>query len=262
VAERDVYSLYYSRGVLLEADLLAQEMASDKVSAPHRVVQVFRPNDVGAAAAAALRDALAGSRITTLERALDKPGPKPLAELLQSVRAGDALVLWLRPADIASLSNTPVRASRVFMSGLMAGLEGAPLSGSWRQAVHLTYPAELPDRRTIAAAYALGWMAHNRISVVDARLQVDTYVACRLTLETLTQMSGSFVSDYLVESLEGMLEHQVVSGYYPRLGLAPRERFASKGGYLVHFTDASGVGITPDTEWRVPMSADPDFPKL
>jgi hypothetical protein len=27
-----------------------------------------------------------------------------------------------------------------------------------------------------------------------------------------------------------MLEHRLVTGYYPRLALAPNQRFASKGG--------------------------------
>jgi hypothetical protein len=136
----------------------------------------------------------------------------------------------------------------------MAGLEGAAFPGAWRQTVLMTYPVELRDKRTTGVDYALGWMAHDHIPVVDAKLQVDTYLACRLTLETLNHLTGSFAPDYLVESMEAMLEHQLISGFYPRLALAPHERFASKGGYLVHFTGATGFGVAPDTEWRVPMN--------
>ena len=50
----------------------------------------------------------------------------------------------------------------------------------------------------------------------------------------------------------GMIEHQLISGYYPRLALAPNERFASKGGHLVHFTQPSGAQVLADTEWLVP----------
>jgi hypothetical protein len=253
VAEQDIYSLYYSRGVLLEADLMAQQFDSEQAAAPRRVVQVFRADDVGAPAAMALRETLVRSGIVTVERPLGNAGTKPLAEALRSVGSSDALVLWLRPADVALLANVPMRASRVLMSGLMGGLDATPLSGNWRQAARLTYPVELPDKRTIAVDYALGWLAHNRIPLVDARVQVDTYIACRLTLETLNHLAGAFVPDYLVESLEGMLEHQVINGYYPRLALAPRERFASKGGYLVHFVGDTGSRLTSDTEWRVPL---------
>jgi hypothetical protein len=65
-------------------------------------------------------------------------------------------------------------------------------------------------------------------------------------------MGGSFSADYLVERMEGMLEHQLISGYYPALALAPNERFASKGGYMVHFTGPSGPQVSSDGEWRVP----------
>jgi hypothetical protein len=95
-------------------------------------------------------------------------------------------------------------------------------------------------------------MVHHHIPVLDSRVQVDTYVACGLAMETLNRMRGSFTADFLVESMEGMLEHQLVSGYYPALALASNERFASKGGYIVHFSGPTGTSVVPDTGWRAP----------
>jgi hypothetical protein len=65
-------------------------------------------------------------------------------------------------------------------------------------------------------------------------------------------MLDSFVRDYLVERLEGMLSHRLVNGYYARLSLAPGQRFASKGGYLVRFAAAQGSVVTAEGEWTVP----------
>jgi hypothetical protein len=256
VAEHDVYSLYLSRGVLLEADLLAKEISDDNKANPvGRVVQIFRADDIGAQAAATLRAAVAGSGIQTVELPLRHSAASRLAELLHGVHPSDVLVLWLRPDDITLLANIPVRRFResgVFASGLMGGLENTPLPPAWRSVTRLVYTAQLPDKRLIGAEFALGWMRRYRIPVVDARAQVDTYVVCGLVMETLTRMAGSFSGDYLVERLEGMLEHQLVSGYYPTLALAPNERFASKGGYLVHFTGPTGAKVAPDGDWRVP----------
>jgi hypothetical protein len=65
-------------------------------------------------------------------------------------------------------------------------------------------------------------------------------------------MVDNFVRDYLVERMENMIEHRIVTGYYPRLTLGAQQRFASKGGYLVRWTDAVGAKIAPDGAWTVP----------
>jgi hypothetical protein len=251
VAEHDFYSLYFSKGVLLEAELLAHEIWAGKKPGG-RIVQIFRPGDIGADAATRLSDALAGTGIQSLERPLGNAGASRMADLLRGVRPQDGLVLWLRPADFALLPKIPVKASAIFASGLMGGLENTPVPAAWRPLTALTYPAELPDKRLIGSEFALGWMRLHHIPLLDAQVEVDTYVACGLAMETLNRMAGSFGGDYLIERMEGTLEHQLVSGYYPSLALAPNERFASKGGYIVHLATPSGTKISPDTEWRAP----------
>jgi hypothetical protein len=134
----------------------------------------------------------------------------------------------------------------------MGELEEAELSANWRPVARMAYPVDLPERRAIRVQYALGWMALHHLPISSERVQVDTYVTCSLVLETLTHLSGSFVPEYLVERIERMLEHQIVSGYYPRLALAPRERFASKGGFIVHFSDAAKPEVIPNTPWMIP----------
>src|SRR5215831_13020896 len=52
--DSDFYTVYFSRGVLLEAQLIARELA-DADTRPRRIVQVYRTGDVGEAAARALR---------------------------------------------------------------------------------------------------------------------------------------------------------------------------------------------------------------
>jgi hypothetical protein len=88
--------------------------------------------------------------------------------------------------------------------------------------------------------------------VVAERVQTDTYVACGILAETLNEMLDSFVRDYLVERVEVMLGHRMVNGYYPRLSLAPGQRFASKGGYVVRFADQTGAALVADGDWTVP----------
>ena len=250
VDENDFYSVYFSKGVLLEAGLIADKLTG---TAPQRrLIQVYRADDIGAQAASALA-AGAPAGFQRVDRVLPAHSTRSaLRTLLGIARADDVVVLWLRPQDLAALADVPVVSKRVFMSGIMGGLDNSPLPAAWRAVTEMSYPFDLPERRRVRMDYPLGWFHIRQIQLVDERVQADTYLACGLLAETLSHMADSFIRDYLVERVEGMLEHRILTAYYPRLALAPHQRFASKGGYLVRFVDNTGSRIVPDGEWVAP----------
>jgi hypothetical protein len=149
-------------------------------------------------------------------------------------------------------SSRPPAHAAIYLSGQMAALEHAPLPPAWRAGVEMTYPCDLPDRRRVRVDFALSWFNARHIGLVAERTQVDTYLALGLLSETLKGMADTFVRDYLVEHLEETLAHRIMTGYYPRLGVATGQRYASKGGYLVRFAAAQGTAVVPDGEWTVP----------
>ena len=136
--------------------------------------------------------------------------------------------------------------------GGSGGLEEAPLPPSWRHRVRLTYPFDLPERRIVRLDYALGWFRIRRIPVVARQVQADTYLACGLLSETLNDMADAMEPNYLVERMQGVLEHRILTGYYPRLTLATGQSFASKGGYLVKFAQPFGTRLAPEGDWTIP----------
>jgi hypothetical protein len=232
--------------------LIARQIR-DMQSKPHKVTQVFRRGDIGDEAAGALRSVLLSSGMQIQNIALPESGsPQALASVLKNNAENSVVVLWLRPGDLAALPATPPDASTVFISGLMGGLENAPVPQGWRAAAHLSYPFDLPDQRKIRMNFPSVWFKVHNIPVVDERVQSDTYLACGILAETLAEMLDSFVRDYLVERVEIMLSHRVITGYYPRLSLAPGERFASKGGYMVRFAGENGNKLVADGNWIVP----------
>ncbi len=252
VDERDFYPVYFSRGVLLEVDMLAGVLSGKEV--PRRLVQVYRAGDVGEAAARALAVLAAASGIAVENRALPElsGSAAELADATRHLDAGDALMLWLRAPDLAALAPDARPPSTLLVSGTMGDLEHAPLPLAWREAALLTYPVDLPEQRSVRMNFPLSWFRIKKIAVVDERVQTDTYIACGILADTLTDMLDSFVPEYLVERVEGMVEHRLVNGYYARLSLASGQRFASKGGYLVRFDGPTGSRVRPQGEWVVP----------
>jgi hypothetical protein len=252
--DSDFYSVYFSRGVLLEAQLIARQLDDASATEPlQRVVQIFRAGDVGESAASALRSALGSSGPQVVNRVLKRhAAPAELLATLHDLQPHDALVLWLRPADLGALSEAPAPPYPVWISGEMAGLEQAPVPGRWRTATRMAYPVDLPGQRVVRVDYALSWFRIRKIPVVAPRVQVDTYLACGLVSETLNHMVDAFVRDYLVERIEMALDHRVLTGYYPHLSLAPGQRFASKGGYVVRFTEPQGAHIAALGDWMTP----------
>lgn len=251
VGESGSYSLYFSKGVLLEAELIANRLLGQEQHPGLVVDQIFRCDDSGEPAARALAAALTAQGVTVRDHALAAGAAgSGLSAALRATEKAQVLVLWLRPKDIAALGSPPAQA-KIYMSGLMGGLEDSPLPVGWRDRTFLALPLDVPDRRGVRLDYPLGWFTFRHIPIVARQVQVDTYLACSVVAEALKQLADSYVRAYFIEQLQQMLEHRLVTGYYPHLALSYHERFASKGGYIAHFAPAS-TQLVAEGDWTVP----------
>ncbi|WP_155420299.1 c-type cytochrome [Burkholderia cepacia] len=253
--DHDFYSVYFSRGVLLESDLIAKRILDEAGARPppqavKTVWQVYRSGDNGERGARALAAALKAHGIAVSNRALGSGDS--VARALRRLPRDDVLVLWLRPPDLAALAHVPPASDTVFMSGLLGGLDNTPLPTSWRGVTRIAYPFDLPEGRRVRVDYAFGWFSIRQIPMVAPQVQADTYLACGLLAETLSHLVDAFVREYLVERIQDMLERRILTGYYPRLTLAPGQRFASKGGYIVRFAGPDRLKLSADGGWIVP----------
>jgi hypothetical protein len=252
VAEGDFYSLYFSKGVLLEAELIAKRISQPGDKPIKTVSQLYRSGDSGEEAARALTVALKGQAVEVRNEILpSRPSARDITDALHRTSA-DALVLWLRPADLAALGDPPGASVTVFASGLMGGLEDSGLPSNWRAYSRVTYPFDLPDDSRVRLSLPLEWFKIRHIPMVAERVQVDTYLAAGLLAENVNHMADTVNREYLVERMEEMMEHRIMTGRYPRLTLAEGQRFASKGGYLVRFDGPEGNALRADGGWIIP----------
>ena len=254
---RAFYSLYFTKGVLLEAELIAKALpVAVPGAAPLKVQQIYRVGDSGEAAAQGLAATLKQRGIEVHSQSL-KPGShgEGVARALSSASAASAsvLVLWLRPDDLASLGGAPPGSATVYVSGLMGGLERSPLPAAWRARVKMAYPIDLPDRRALRLRYPLAWFSMHQIPVLDEQVQANTYLACGLLAETLSHMADNLSQPYLIEMLQTSVERRLINtGYFPHMVLGWNQHFVSKGGYIVHFAQADGAALATDSDWVVP----------
>jgi hypothetical protein len=226
------YTVYFSRGIALEAEALASRLgAAHAVNKVNKVIQVFRPGQAASlAAATALRAALPAAAARLQDIALD--GPMTAAQWRALAGADAVLLLWLGERDLPA---QPLERRRpTWLSASL--LDGAAAPAGSR--LGITSPWELPDLRAANVRRSTDWLrarglADQSPAQSQLQVQVNTLYAITMVGEALSHLMDSFSRDYFVETVEHDLATTTLSSFYPPLTLGPDQRHASKGVYLL-----------------------------
>lgn len=245
-------SFYLWPGVALEGRIAARHLL-DLPRPPRRLVQVFAPADIGRQAAVALAKAYAAERPGAAR--VDVAPGAPLPRLGE----GDALLLWLTPAELrAFVARPPAWPAQVpvLLSATLAALERTPDAAAIRPLsrnnLRVIYPFEAPDRRLARMVFNLGgWMDEHGLALArdTERVQGNTWSACAVTARALYTLPEPPSRAALLERVEDAYAG-AISTAFPRFTLGPGQRYGSKGGYLMR-VDADGR-LSPDGDWIVP----------
>lgn len=250
-------SFYFSRGAVLEAEVVAKHLGEAKRGDP--IVQVFRDDERGQTLARTLRTAMLQRNIgPAIDRPLAAGEPVPGAfwrRLLDEDRPA-TLILWLPETDIGDLitnEEIPPSLDNVYLSATMGVQPGAVERASdWLGKIRLAYPFELPALRARRLVRMQVWLRARNVPLLDERIQANAFFAATLAGEALAHMNGNFSRDYFIERVEQMTEQSPVPSIYPRLSLGPGQRFASKGQYVARFTRDERNVLAPSGVWIVP----------
>lgn len=241
-AAANFYTVYFSRGIALEAEALASHLAGG--AAGGKVIQVFRAdNPASLLAARAFRSAF-GDLGRLQEVALT--GRMSESQWPALAGADAALVLWLGQRDLPAPA-APARAAArsTWLSATLFDGDAASIGGE----VAMTYPWELPERRAARIRRTTDWLRARQLGADQQEVRVNAHFAMAIVGEALAHLMDSFSRDYFVETVEHNLTTTLLSSFYPPLTLGPDQRYASKGVYLVH---AGLPGAAPATELVVP----------
>ncbi len=265
---RDLYSVYFSPGVRLEAALLARHLGTETSTkgATSRIVQVYA-DATGTRAAETLRARLDTRIAPPIQRKYRLIAP---GAALAGLSMDDTLVLWLRPSEIEQLvasapAGPPV--GEVFLSALLAPPEALSLPPAWKARLrYVSLFDDLSVQGQIARLRLERWldMAGLPEHEGDQRLQADAYAACALFDAALDAMKAREVRwgrlpwsrEHLLETLErvvgkyddgtGFVDPDSHVAFYGRMSLAPGQRVAVRGGTLLRYA-------SPDSERLVPV---------
>lgn len=233
--ERDYYSFYFSKGVILEAQSLAYFLNKhpEEIGAGP-IVQVFRNNAVSAAAANAFRAALNNQFDTLIDIPLDSD--QPLADSvwsdLISSKAPSIVVLWLNEAELVRMKDIfavkQPSGSRLYLSSSLAAALLSKLPPAFDDNIRFLHAFELPDQLDRRLLRTDAWLKARKINIIDQRIQANTLFALTQTGNALMHLLDNFSREYFIELLEHGVENSVITSVYPRLSIGPGQRFAAK----------------------------------
>jgi hypothetical protein len=250
---RGIYTVYLSKGIVLEADALAKYLREEGETG--RLVQVRRRDGTSAAAADALRKSrLASTGVAPAEEVLDGAPTKAFWQQLAGEFPAANWVVWLSPADLADLKSSPeltARAKAVYLSSAMLAGKTPDRETESAGRVRLIYPIDLPQARAARLEVVRRWLNRKGIALTDETVQLNAYLAVVVTAGAMAHTMDTYSRDYLLERVEHRVGNALDPSLYPRLSLGPGQRFASKGSYIVDL-GTEGTGLKPVSDWLVP----------
>ena len=257
-AEHDAYSFYFSKGAVLEAEVLGQYFA--EIGGPSgltRVVQLLVDGSAGAKAAARLHDLLTQQSVPIQERVLARATTAEIAANLANLTQTDMLVIWLSREQLGALAGVaPPVVGQIMYSGWLSGLEHAPLPPNWKRSASMVYPVDAPQRRDARMQFNLrSWLKQHSIANVDEILLGNTLAACNILSESMARLRGFYFRDYLVEMVQNYptgMGNAPAPQAFPRFALGPGQRYSSKGAYIVRFKDPMTSELELMHDWLVP----------
>jgi hypothetical protein len=253
------YSLYFSRGVAVEAEALATHLAA-LGPGPVSIVQVSRCGAAGEAAARALA-AKAAPTMSVTNAECVPPGapldPEAWKRLLGPAPA-TAAVLWLAADDLAALRTLVGGAGlldafrHVYVSSTLLGEDALKLPPELSRRGVLLHPLVAPDEFTQQLWRPMAWFKANQLSPADRQVAVNTLFAVAMVADALGIPRTLASREYFVERIEHMASRSAHRSAYPGIRFDSVRRFGSDSCSVLKLPAISGGPFRKVEEWIDP----------
>jgi hypothetical protein len=254
VDESDFYSVYLSKGIGMEASVVAQHF-HDLGQQQGCVVQIYKAGDPESETAAHSLQNELGDSVISLKF------PEQLAEFRQALESRSncapiRMVAWLGADEIQDL--VPVMESvgetpPLYLSGTYIKDPSVLPDTLTRENIFLVYSTALPAAIPRLLARSTGWFRVKRIYEPDQEaVQANAFFTLKIAGGALAYIRGYFNREYFLESIEHMIDNSTYTSVYPHMSLAPEQRFVSKGGLIAGFEHADSNELVALTDWLIP----------
>jgi hypothetical protein len=226
------YTVYFSKGLTLEAETLAESIRTDKIHQHNRIIQVYRDDLQGKVPATAFLQAMqktkTGSKLKDYKIAVTKKLDVAFWRKLIKTEHPDALILWLNEQDLANLKLSGTLPSTVYLSGHRLKGRVPEFLKSTIKKVYLVSPWESQQKRTEHFTRMRTWLEGKQLPITDELIQGNVLWLLWLVDEAVEQITNHFSPDYLIERIEELMGNLKNTSLYPRISLGPGQRFVVK----------------------------------
>ncbi len=251
-SDDDFYNVYFYRGTLIEAHSLAAYI-KDGSGGGKPLLQVYHAGAEDAISAAALREAMnGGAQVTDIAVPEDRRIDSEFWQALSKEHSGADLVLWLPAADLQDAAKALAGNGRIYLSGSLLADSFDHLPQDLRAQAYMIYPFELPSKRLLVHTRTVNWARLWKIDYTDETIIANSYFMLSMVTDIVKHLQNNLYRDYFMERAEHMPDRATTPSVFPRVSLAPGQRFLSKGSYIVKFDAASKDGIVPVSDWITP----------
>jgi hypothetical protein len=249
-AEPGNYSLYLSKGMLVEGEVMAHHLAGRGLDGP--VLQLRRSGHRAEAGARAFQQAWRARSKGPVQEAVLSPG-----QAMQTALAGlpatkpAAVIAWFDAADLGELARLDLPSDVPFLaSGTLLGTATPGVDRRLAEQLAVVWPFTLPAGGQQRIDRVRQWLITRGLPFGDEHAQANTYLAATMAGDAIAMMTNNYSREYFIERIEHYADKSLATGAFPQIGLGPGQRFAAKGSYVVHLD--SDAGLRTASDWIVP----------
>jgi cytochrome oxidase Cu insertion factor (SCO1/SenC/PrrC family) len=256
ISDTDFYTVYFSKGMTLEAQVLHRYLEQQTTGSGY-IVQIYRENSPGADAAEVLRLQQEGGNLIDKAIGSDQVLNETIwqREIAADRKAGTSLIMWLDDEDSTYLLAKPglfAQYDRVYLSSSLTGDITATIPHELSDKLYFIHPFALPRSPGQGVIRTTAWLRVKQVPVTDIRIQANTLTALTMTNAALTHMIDYFSREYFLEKIEHAADDFLTTSVYERLSLGPGQRFASKGAYVARLSHQTIPQLEAVSEWIIP----------